>query len=422
MRILIYGLNYIPELTGIGKYTGEMAEWLSLHGHEVHVVTAPPYYPQWSVADGVANRWTREVAKGPTPREQGEDKGGDLVVFRCPLWVPLKPSGLKRLVHLASFALSSVPILIKHLFWRPDVVWVVAPAFFCAPVAWLTARFCGAKCWLHIQDYEVDAAFDLGLLKGRRLRHCVTVIEGWLLRRFDMVSTISHRMLERAVSKGVAQPKTVLFPNWADISAVSPDGDRGAYRAELGIDKDTVVALYSGNMGAKQGLEILAQAAESLQSDSRLAFVFCGNGVGRADLVARCAGLQNVHFLDLQPLEKLGALLATADIHLLPQRADAADLVMPSKLTGMLASGRPVVATAHQGTEVARVVAGCGVIVTPEDPQEFANAIAGLAADLGERARLGRAARIYAEKNLARDAVIGAFEQRLIALHEAQKC
>ena len=383
MRVLIYGINFFPELTGIGKYTGEMAAWLAAHGHQVRVLTAPPYYPQWHVAEGYVNWWRREH----DIHSSGIDHGGpgSLIVYRCPLWVPAKVTGLKRLVHLASFSLSSVPILIKQLFWRPDVVWVVAPAFFCAPGAWLMARLCGAKCWLHIQDFEVDAAFDLGLLKAQHLRRCATAIEGWLLRRFDVVSTISNRMLERAVAKGVAQAHTVLFPNWADISAVSPDGNKEAFRAELGIDNDTVVALYSGNMGAKQGLEILAQAAALLQGNAKLAFVFCGNGVGRAELVTRCTGLLNVHFLDLQPLEKLGTLLATADIHLLPQRADAADLVMPSKLTGILASGRPVVATAHEGTGVAKVVAGCGVVVPPEDPNAFANAIASLAAKPVER-------------------------------------
>jgi colanic acid biosynthesis glycosyl transferase WcaI len=419
MRLLIYGINFSPELTGIGKYTGEMATWLTAQGHQVRVVTAPPYYPQWHIAEGYTNWWWRDNDKNSNGISHAV--AGSLTVYRCPLWVPTKVSGLKRLVHLASFALSSAPILITQLFWRPDVVWMVAPAFFCAPSAWLTAKLSGAKCWLHIQDYEVDAAFDLGLLKGKRLRQWVTAIECLLLRRFNVVSTISQRMLERAVCKGVVQAKAVLFPNWVDISDISPDSNIGIHRAELGIDDDTIVALYSGNMGAKQGLEILSQAAERLQRDSSLVFIFCGSGVGRADLVARCSGLANVHFLDLQPLEKLGALLTTADIHLLPQRADAADLVMPSKLTGMLASGRPVVATAHEGTELARVVAGCGVVVPPEDPEAFANAIAALAGSPAERARHGRAARMYAEKNLARDAVLKQFEQQLITLREDKR-
>ena len=117
------------------------------------------------------------------------------------------------------------------------------------------------------------------------------------------------------------------------------------------------MALYSGNMGAKQGLEVLADVVRLLAQEARqVVFVFCGSAVGRADLVARCQGLPNVRFLDLQPLIRLPDLLATADIHLLPQRANAADLVMPSKITGMLTSVRPVVATAHSGTDLATVV------------------------------------------------------------------
>lgn len=404
MKILLCSLNYAPELTGIGKYSGEMAAWLAARGHAVRVVTAPPYYPDWQVGPGYSGR-----------RYQGEVLAG-VSVLRCPLWVPVRPSGLKRLVHLASFALSSLPALLRQVFWRPDVVWVVAPAFFSAPGAWLTARASGAPVWLHVQDYEVDAAFDLGLLKGAGLRRLVLGVERWLLRRFDVVSTISSRMLDRARSKGVAADKTVFFPNWVDISAIQPARAGGAYRAELGIGPDAVVALYSGNMGGKQGLEILAQAAALLQSRPGLSFVFCGNGAGRPELEAACAGLPNVRFLDLQPLERLGDLLTFADIHLLPQRADAADLVMPSKLTGMLASGRPVVATAHAGTEVARVVDGRGLVVPPEDATAFASAIATLADDAALRARCGAEARRYAEENLDQDAVLRRFEAALFKL------
>ena len=114
MKILFYGINYAPELTGIGKYTGEMAEWFAAQGHEVRVITAPPYYPAWKVSEGYSNSYTTE-------------KLNNVTVLRTPLWVPHQPSGLKRLIHLASFALSSLPVLFKQWFWKPDVVWVVEP-------------------------------------------------------------------------------------------------------------------------------------------------------------------------------------------------------------------------------------------------------------------------------------------------------
>ena len=151
-----------------------------------------------------------------------------------------------------------------------------------------------------------------------------------------------------------------------------------------------------------------------------LVFVFCGNGAGRDDLVTLCDDLPNVQFIDLQPLERLGDLLAMADIHLLPQRADAADLVMPSKLTGMLASGRPVVATAHAETGLAKVVAACGLVVLPEQPQAFADAIYTLVQDAALRVRLGNEGRVYAEANLDRDAILQRFEAELINLLKAK--
>ena len=404
MKILIYCLNFAPELTGIGKYTGEMATWLAARGHEVRVVTAPPYYPDWKIGAGHSGwSWRREQYNGAQ-------------VWRCPLWVPARPGGIKRVLHLASFALSSLPVMLRQLIWVPDAVWVVEPPLFCAPTAWAVARLSGARAWLHISDYEVDAAFDLGLLKGKLLKRAVLAAEHWLMRRFDVVSTVSQRMLERALSKGVDAQRLVAFPNWVDVSMfISANGQ--AYRDALGIPPGAVVALYSGNMGRKQGLEIMAEVARSCalqrQANDRLWFVFCGNGVGRADLVARCEGIANVQFLDLQPAARLPDLLAMADIHLMPQRAGAADLVMPSKLTGMLASARPVVATALAGTELANVVQTCGIVVLPEDPAGMTKAVLALAGNRLWREQLGQAGRSHAVRHIDTESVLRQFEKRL---------
>ena len=407
MKLLFYGINHSPELAGIGKYTGEMAAWFAANGHEVRVITAPPYYPAWKVGPGYsASQYRTESLQGAT-------------VYRAPLWVPLQPGGLKRLLHLASFALSSLPVLLAQWRWKPDVVWVVEPPLMCAPAAAAFASLRGVKSWLHIQDYEVDAAFDLGLIKGAALRRWVAGAERWLMRRFDRVSTISGRMVERARAKGVAPERVVHFSNWVDIGGITPLAAPSAYRAELGLAQDAVVALYSGNMGNKQGLEILADVARLLQGESHIRFVFGGNGSGRADLQARCAGLPNVRFLDLQPLGRLNHWLGLADVHLLPQRADAADLVMPSKLTGMLASGRAVLATAHAETELGRVVAqeaACGLVVPPENASAMAEALRTLAADPARRLELGANGRRYAERELSQDVILRRFEAQLLAM------
>ncbi|HEU5341797.1 glycosyltransferase WbuB [Edaphobacter sp.] len=411
MRILIYGLNYAPELTGIGKYTGEMAEWLAGRGHEVRVVTAPPYYPAWSIREdyrGKAYRIERGGVGTPT-------------VFRAPLYVPAKPTGLKRVAHLASFMLGSLPVMLGQAFWRPEVVFTVEPTFFCAPVALAVAQATGAASWLHVQDFEVDAAFDLGLLPSRGLLHDLALgLERLFTRGFSRVSSISSKMTERAEAKGVTRERIRLFPNWVDVGAVYPRGRAvgNLFLRELGLERK-IVLLYSGNMGSKQGLDVLAPLAQWFEGDARVHFIFCGDGAFRPQLEALVAGYPNVTLLPLQPMERLNELLNAADIHLLPQRAGAADLVMPSKLTGMLSSGRPVIATADAGTQVAKVVEGsgaghaCGLVVPAEDGVALHEAVARLVDDAALRLRLGENARRYAVEHLGRDQVLEQFEREL---------
>jgi colanic acid biosynthesis glycosyl transferase WcaI len=415
MRILLYGSNFSPELTGVGKYTGEMARWLAGSGHDVRVVTAPPHYPEWVVKPGFsAWRWSRQIEDG-------------VVVWRCPTWVPHRPSGVTRLLHLASFAVSSLPIMLSQWIWKPNIVWVVEPPLMCAPTAAVLARLSGARSWLHIQDFEVDAAFELGLLEGKGIRSFALGIERWLMRRFDVVSTISGKMIEKLKAKGVSPERIVSFPNWVEIGGFRTvdSGDVAALRARLKIPEHATVALYSGNMGRKQGLEILAEVAKRPEfggvAGEGVCFVFCGNGVGREDLEQECAALANVRFLDLQPVAGLPVLLKLADIHLLPQRGDASDLVMPSKLTGIMASGRPVVATAGHDTELARVASVGGLVVPPDNPAAMAAAVARLASDKTLRVRLGAAAIEYAIANLDSNKVLGELERAFAKLVEIGK-
>ena len=392
MKILIYSANFAPEPTGIGKYSGDMAWWLADQGHEVRVVCAPPYYPNWQV--------DRKYRWPPYRRE----KWRRVDVWRTPLWVPRSPSGLTRLLHLLSFAIASFPVMLWQIAWRPDVVLTVAPAFMCAPAGLLTAWLCRAKCWLHLQDFEVDVAFGMGLLKGRLLQRIALRMESSLLRRFDTVSTISGRMMERLCAKGVNAGKTRYLPNWVDLTRIK--APNGGYRTQLGISNDAFVALFSGTLSGKQGLKVIPEAAKLLRARDEIVFVVCGEGVMKSELEAAAAGLPNVRFIPLQPAGQVSDLLSMADIHLLPQSPDAADLVLPSKLGGMLASGRPVIATCRAGTEISEIVSQCGLVVAPENSVELARAIATLVDDPERRKSLGRRARIFAENNFERNAVL----------------
>ncbi len=406
MKLLLYGLNYAPEPVGIGKYSGELAEWLAARGHQVRVVTAPPYFPAWRA---IGNRYRREQRGGVT-------------IWRCPLWVPHRPSGLTRLLHLASFALSSLPVLLAQARWKPDVVFTVAPAFFCAPGALVLKALCGrdATSWLHIQDFELDAAFELGMLKGGWIRRLAEAWERRTLRAFDWVSTISAAMLQRAIAKGVTPQRAVLLPNWVDLEAIRPqrEGERqcNPYWEELGLSPNQRVLMYSGSMNHKQGLDLLVAAMQELADLPDLVWLLAGEGPTKAALAEATAGMAQVQLLPLHPVERLNDWLNLATVHLLPQRAGAADVVLPSKLLGILASGRPVVASSPGGSELGVLAEQAGMRVDPEDPNTFAAAVRRLVEDGALRQRLGERARQVAEERFGKEAVLHRLEHKLMAL------
>ena len=405
-RILIVGLNYAPELVGCGKYTSELAEDLVRRGHTVEVVAAPPYYPAWKIGAGYSGaRWTRDVLNGVT-------------VHRTPLYVPRRPGSLRRIAHLASFGATALPAAVSVARrFRPDIVFAVAPALASAFAALSAARVSGAKSWLHVQDFEVDAAFGLGILKSRRARAVALGLERSLFRRFDRVSSISSQMVCRLIEKGVDPDRAMEVRNWVDVDAVKVFASPNTrYRQELGIPADHFVALYSGNMAGKQGLEMLAGVARAV-SDVRppIALLICGDGPAKPALQAACAGLSNVVFLPLQPAARLPELLGTADIHLLPQRPEAADLVLPSKLTGMLASGRPIVAMAEEGSALAAQVRDCGRAV-PATADHMAAALIEVARDGDAVRSMGARARLRAEQQWRQSRIIGCLETAFATL------
>lgn len=395
-------LNYAPEPVGIGKYSGELGAWLASRGHAVRVITAPPYFPAWRLGEGVINRYCRE-------RRQGVE------LWRCPLWVPRRPTGLTRLLHLLSFALSSAPVVFAQSDWQPQLVITVAPALFCAPAVLILKWRVGCPAWLHVQDFELDAAFELGILQGGSLRRLAEQAERWLLRCFDRVSSISSAMVQRLHAKGVDPERCQLLPNWVDLREIKPQesAESQNYRQALGIGADQLVLLYSGSMNRKQGLEQLEEVIRSLRQRRDLVWVFAGEGPGQETMAQRCQGLAQVRLTGLQPPEHLAAWLAFADVHLLPQKAAAADLVLPSKLLGMLASGRPLIATSPAGSDLARLASEAGRCVPPGDREALRAAVLELCDNAELRLRCGARARELAEQYFDRDRLLPGFEQQL---------
>lgn len=402
MRLLFIGLNYAPELVGIGPYTAGIAEALADQGHEVRVICGQPYYPEWKKRRGYKG-WS-------TGRENG------VTVSRCPHFVPSDPTGPKRIFHLLSFAMAAILPAISQLRFRPDIVLAVVPTLAALPLAILLARLTGAKLWVHVQDFEAQAAEATGLLRREglvaRLAHSC---EGWLLRRADMVSSISPQMCARLFEIGIAPERVYELRNWSNHMAAFMRPASGDYRSEWNLGERGVV-LYSGNIANKQGLEMVIEAARLLAGRKDLVFLICGNGPSRPSLERRAEGLENVQFHDLQPAERIGELLSLAALHVLPQIEAAADLVLPSKLANMLASGRPVIVTAEEDTGLASEIAGCGLAVPPGDPQKLADAITKLLESPVAAEAMGREAERRAYERWSFDRIFASAEREFYRL------
>lgn len=396
MRVQVITINYAPEIISTGVYSTGLAEYMAREGVETDVVTTLPYYPAWRVFDG----WRR-----PFWKARVSENGARIV--HSPIYVPSNPTGARRILHYFSFAVSAFPVAIwKALTRRPDVIVMIAPSMIAAPVAWFCARISGAKAWLHIQDFEVEAAFATGLLKeNSQVGRAAKAFEAWILRRFDRVSTISEPMMRKLLEKGLPKAQTYEFRNWANLEKVTPLTRPSPLKDELGITT-RYIALYSGNLANKQGLEVLPEMAKHLTHRDDLTIAICGDGPMRASLMELCKDLPAIRFFPLQPLDKLSDLLGMADVHLLPQIEGAADLVLPSKLTNMLASGRPTLATTGADTALAHEVAGAGVIVPAGAPAEMAAALDAMLNDAEGRAQMGQAARARALDRWDMDAIL----------------
>ncbi len=397
MKVLIVGLNYSPEMTGIGKYTGELAEWLALNGQNVKVITTPPYYPQWNIQE-------------PYKRfgYQHEQLNG-VDVYRCPLYVPRRLSSLKRIMHLLSFALSSFPLIVGQIFWRPDVVINPVPSLFSSPICALVARLSGAKSILHIQDYEIDAMFGLGMASHGLVGKFARIFERMVLRSFDRISTISRSMMNRAVTKGVSEDKLIFFPNWSDTSVFRDAKSSETLRNRLGVATGKKMILYSGNIGEKQGLEQVVDAAEYFY-ESPYHFVIVGDGAGKENLKALVVEreLKNISFSPLLELDELPILLASADCHLVIQRKGVADAVLPSKLTNIMAVGGTAVITAEANTELGILCSKYVDIAERVEPENIDALIAGIDVALG-RGKFNYVAANYAKLNIDKEKVLSNF-------------
>lgn len=393
-KIVIIGINYYPEDSAIGLYSTEKAEYLASKGFEVTVITGFPYYPQWEIREDYKSKGylVKEVING-------------VKVFRSKQYVPKDPTFLKRIIHLTSFTFGNFLNLFR--IEKPDIVISIIPFTTSSLLGWFLKKRYNAKHWIHIQDFEFDAAIDSGLLKGNKKSVIKSLqrIEKFVLKKADVVSTISYGMISKLKTK--TKTNTYYLTNWVDVKKFS-DNTLDVHRY---LKSNSFKILYSGNIGAKQDWGFFVEVLNGLKNIPNIEVIVVGEGAEKENVLQK---LENYHFVkhyNLVPYKELPSLLSSADLHILFQKIDVIDTVMPSKILGMMASTKPSIVTGNLKSEVAKVFkdSNGGFYFDGRSVENIINQIILLQQNKNMCIELGQNAKEYVEEKYSKNKVLNKF-------------
>lgn len=409
MRILYLGINYWPENTGIGAFATGRCEFLASRGHKVVACTGFPYYPQWRVPRAYRHRYgSREAHNG-------------VEIVRSWLYVPRKVTSAKRVIHEASFLATNLVAAARGR--RPDLIVATTPPLGLGMSARLLSRIWRVPYVLLVEDLQPDAAIDLGMIKAGRLANALFAVERSAYRHATLIATITSGMAERIIAKGVAPSKVKVIPHWIDEALLDLAVKARALSPwDEFVAADKFLVVHAGNMGVKQGLDVVLEAAALSQDHSDIVYLMVGDGAeaGRLRAQAEVNCLTNIRFFPLQPRKEFENLLGLTGAGLITQQSCVSDILFPSKVETLLAAGCPVIASVNPGSEVAKTIrdAGAGLVVGAGNAASLLAAILALKSD-PERGRImGESARSYARDRWNRQTNLGIFGTTLEAINQ----
>lgn len=371
------------------------------------MVTGFSYYPKW--------------------KKRGEDRGRLLVserykgirVLRGYLFVPAKVSTLTRVLHEASFSLFAAINFLRA--GRPDVIVIFTPPFFLAFVALLAAKIWRRPLVINIQDLPLDAAMALGMVKPSLVSRFLLGLEAYSYRQADQVVTISGSMLEKVWAKGVQKNKTELVPNWIDVASYAKPTAAGRFLSQHPQAKDKLTVGYAGNLGIKQGVDVLVRLAKLVEEDARYHFFIIGDGADKPRLLAlvETMNLRNLTFLPFMEPEAYREMLTDIDVVFVAQRSGAGNNCSPSKLLGLMALQKPLLVAADNDSELAKtiVTGGFGLVSPYDDLPALRQNMEIYAANETMREQTGRRG-LDMVQSFDRHAVLGAWESSIKELIE----
>jgi len=399
-HITLISLNFHPENTAIGLYSTQLAQYLQEQGAILDIITAFPYYPQWKIAEHYAT-------KPRFLKEQFED----MTVYRYKQYVPAQPTFFKRVLHILHFTFGSFVNIWK--IKKCDLVISVIPFTSSALLGYIQKKRFGVKSWVHIQDFEFDAAFQSGLVQSKNekkslIYRFLMTIERAILNRADTVSTISHLMMDTLGQK--TKSPTYFLPNWIDPTQINPISSKP--HSYLKSEKFTL--LYSGSIGDKQDWDFFMELV-SLLDFNEYHIVIVGDGAARISVEKKIATHPGISIYPPVPYEELSDLLCSADVHFLFQKGEVLDTVMPSKILGMMASAKPSIITGHPKSEVNQVIQDSkgGYYVVDSQVRSVLNRLEQLRTQPEMATKMGAGARSYVVQDFSKEPILQRFVQKL---------
>ena len=393
MHVLMVGINYRPEPSGVGPYTAGLAEHLAARGDEVTVITGLPSYPGWQLNRGTPRRLLS------TERIDG------VTVIRAAHFIPGTQTAAKRAIYEGTFGLTG--LLASLRINRPDAILGVVPSLSGGILARLAARRFGTPYGLLFQDLMGPAARQSGIAGGGTVGRVTSGTEGWVAAGARAVAVVTDGFTPYLAALGVPHDRIHHVPNWTRLAP--PSLDRASVRRLFDWPDDRQVVLHAGNMGSKQGLDQVVDAARlAAHRGDPVHFVLAGGGNQASRLRAEAECVSTLDLLPVQPDGVYAALLAAADVLLLSERDMQECMSLPSKLTSYFAAGRPIVAAVPADSPSAREMerSDAGVTVPVNEPEAMLDALTWLRAEPALAQAMGEAGPVFANANLSATACL----------------
>jgi len=390
-RVLLITTNYWPEPTGIAVYTTDLAQELQGNDFEVSVLTSLPHYPWWTVPKEFSH-----ISAGNSQQKA-------VNIIRVNHLIPPRMNALLRIRFELSLWRNLRKASKQLVLEDFDVIVAFIPTLAAGLVGKSIARKLGIAFGLIIQDLSGAGAKQSGLRGGALISKAALAVEGSILKTADSMVVVSPKMRDVVTSMGVPTSRVLEIANYSarKIEFVNRD----FARKNFGWTSDEFVVLYTGNLGAKQGLENVIEASKALGSNANVRIYLIGHGNQEANLKKLCEGLLNISVMGAVADDQYSALLSAADLLLVNERSTQLEMSLPSKLTSYLYSERPVLAAVPRGGATWKFLDGIAELVEAGKPSLLAQAIEDLSQDPERRKSLASKGLEFARKNL--DAEIG---------------